>query len=131
MSKITQQQLKQHEKAEELLWGSDRKLTVDEVAFCLEHWDPRAASGKHVAKNEAYFTPMVLERDAGMYVGGDGRRVVDIGAGTGRLAYDLPARKPIEFTRGMNGVSVNTLRIKRTGEHFQNVQVQALPLEKE
>jgi transcription elongation GreA/GreB family factor len=54
MSKITQQQLKQHEKAEELLWGSDRKLTVDQVAFCLEHWDPRAASGKHVAKNQAH-----------------------------------------------------------------------------
>jgi hypothetical protein len=87
MSKITQQQLKQHEKAEELLWGSDRKLNHDELAFCLEHWDPRAASGKHVAKNQAYFTPMALAYDAGMYIGGDGRRVVDIGAGTGRLAY--------------------------------------------
>jgi hypothetical protein len=49
MSKIT----KQHEKAEELLWGSDRQLNYDEVAFCLEHWDPRAASGKHVAQNQA------------------------------------------------------------------------------
>jgi SAM-dependent methyltransferase len=87
MSKITKQQLKQHEKAEELLWGSDRQLNHDEVAFCLEHWDPRAASGKHVAQNQAYFTPMTLARDVGMYVGGDGRRVVDIGAGTGRLAY--------------------------------------------
>jgi SAM-dependent methyltransferase len=87
MSKITKQQLKQHEKAEELLWGSDRQLNHDEVAFCLEHWDPRAASGKHVARNQAYFTPMTLARDVGMYVGGDGRRVVDIGAGTGRLAY--------------------------------------------
>jgi hypothetical protein len=48
-----------------------------------------------------------------------------------RRFYNLPARKPIEFTRGMNGVSVNTLRIKRIDEHFQNVQVQALPLEKE
>jgi SAM-dependent methyltransferase len=87
MSKITKQQLKQHEKAEALLWGSDRQLNHDEVAFCLEHWDPRAASGKHVAQNQAYYTPMTLARDTGMYVGGDGRRVVDIGAGTGRLAY--------------------------------------------
>jgi hypothetical protein len=47
------------------------------------------------------------------------------------IRYDLPATKPIEFTRGMNGVSVNTLRIKRIDEHFQNIQVQALPLEKE
>jgi hypothetical protein len=57
MSKITKQQLKQHERAEEFLWGSDRKLTVDEVAFCLEHWDPRAASGKHVAQNQAQDLP--------------------------------------------------------------------------
>jgi hypothetical protein len=45
-----------------------------------------------------------------------------------RRFYDLPASKPIEFTRGMNGVSVNTLRIKKTDEHYQNIQVQALPL---
>jgi hypothetical protein len=63
MSKITKQQLKQHEKAEALLWGSDRQLNHDEVAFCPEHWDPRAASGKHVAQNQAYFTPMTLARD--------------------------------------------------------------------
>jgi hypothetical protein len=45
--------------------------------------------------------------------------------------HNLPASKPIEFTREMNGVSINTLRIKRIDEHFQNIQVQALPLEKE
>jgi hypothetical protein len=49
----------------------------------------------------------------------------------GKFAYDLPARKPIEFTRGMNGVSVNTFKIKKIDEHYQNIQVQALPLEKE
>ncbi len=57
MSKITRSQLKLHKQAEQLLWGSDKRLTHDEVAFCLEHWDPRALSGKHVAKNQAYFTP--------------------------------------------------------------------------
>jgi len=56
MSKITKQQLKQHEKAEQLLWGSDRPLRRHEIEFCLEHWDPRADSGRHVAHNQAYFT---------------------------------------------------------------------------
>ena len=87
MSKITKQQLKRHEQAEEFLWGIDKKLTFDEVAFCLEHWDPRALAGKQVSKNQAYFTPMPLALDAGKYIGGEGRRVVDIGAGIGRLAY--------------------------------------------
>ena len=66
MGKITKQQLRLHEQTEQLLWGGDRPLRRDEVAFCLEHWDPRAAA---------------------MYVGGDGRRVVDICAGIGRLAF--------------------------------------------
>jgi predicted RNA methylase len=91
MSKITKQQLKQHEEAEQLLWGSDRPLNRHEVEFCLEHWDPRADSGRHVAHNQAYFTPMVLACEAAMYVGGNGRRVVDICAGTGRLAYAVLA----------------------------------------
>lgn len=89
MNKITRSQLKLHEQAEELLWGSDKLLTHDEVAFCLEHWDPRALSGKHVAKNQAYFTPLPLALDTALYVGGEGRRVVDIGAGIGRLAYGV------------------------------------------
>jgi hypothetical protein len=50
MGKITRQQLKLHEQAEGLLWGSDKKLTQDQVAFCLEHWDPRALAGKQVAR---------------------------------------------------------------------------------
>ena len=87
MGKLTKQQLKQHEIAEDLLWGSDKPLKRDAVAFCLEHWDPRALSGQHVAKNQAYFTPLSLALDACAYVGGDGRRVVDIGAGIGRLSY--------------------------------------------
>jgi SAM-dependent methyltransferase len=87
MGKITRQQLKLHEQVEELLWGSDKKLNREQVAFCLEHWDPRALAGKDVAKNQAYFTPLPLAIDAGKYIGGDGRKVVDIGAGVGRLAY--------------------------------------------
>ncbi|MBP8057106.1 MAG: methyltransferase [Chloroflexi bacterium] len=89
MSKITRSQLKLHEQAEQLLWGSDTPLTHDEVAFCLEHWDPRALAGKHVAKNQAYFTPLPLAMDTALYVGGEGRRVVDIGAGIGRLAHGV------------------------------------------
>jgi len=89
MSKITRSQLKLHEQAEELLWGSDKTLDHDEVAFCLEHWDPRALSGKHVSKNQAYFTPLPLALDTALYVGGEGRQVVDIGAGIGRLAYGV------------------------------------------
>ena len=87
MSKMTKQQIKRHEEVEALLWGSSEKLTPEQVAFCLEHWDPRALSGKYVAKNQAYFTPLPLALDAGRYIGGDGRRVVDIGAGIGRLTY--------------------------------------------
>lgn len=89
MSKITRSQLNLHEQAEELLWGNDKRLNHDEVAFCLEHWDPRALSGKHVAKNQAYFTPLPLALDMALYVGGEGRQVVDIGAGIGRLAYGV------------------------------------------
>ena len=87
MSKITRIQRRRHAEAEELLWSGDRRLSPDQVAFCLEHWDPRALSGDHVASNQAYFTPMNLARDLTLYVGGDGRRVVDIGAGIGRLAH--------------------------------------------
>lgn len=87
MGKITKQQIKYHEQTEEMLWGGDKKLTYDEVAFCLEHWDPRALVGKQVANNQAYFTPLPLALDAFRHVGGDGRQVVDIGAGIGRLAY--------------------------------------------
>lgn len=87
MGKITKQQLKMHEQSEDLIYGGDKKLSRDEVCFCLEHWDPRASSGKHVAKNQAFFTPMTLAMDGFRYVGGDGRRVVDIAAGIGRLSF--------------------------------------------
>lgn len=87
MGKITKEQLRMHEQAEQIIHGSDKKLTRDEVYFCLEHWDPRASSGKHVAKGQAYFTPMNLAMDGFRYVGGNGRRVVDIAAGIGRLAF--------------------------------------------
>lgn len=87
MGKITRQQLKLQEQAEALLWGSDKKLSKEQVAFCLEQWDPRALAGKQVVRNQAYFTPLSLAMDAGRYIGGDGRQVVDIGAGIGRLAY--------------------------------------------
>jgi hypothetical protein len=40
MGKITKQQLRLHEQAEQLLWGGDKPLRRDEIAFCLEHWDP-------------------------------------------------------------------------------------------
>lgn len=87
MGKITRQQIRYHEQVEEMLWGSDRRLTADEVAFCLEHWDPRALAGKQVSQNQAYFTPLALAMEAGRYVGGNGRQVVDIGAGIGCLSY--------------------------------------------
>lgn len=53
MSKITKQQLQQHEAAEELLWSSDRPLRRDEVEFCLEHWEPWAVSGNHVGGSKS------------------------------------------------------------------------------
>jgi trans-aconitate methyltransferase len=42
-----------------------------------------------VAKNQAYFTPLPLALDTALYVGSEGRQVVDIGAGIGRLAYGV------------------------------------------
>ncbi|MEI2607284.1 MAG: hypothetical protein V9G20_01505 [Candidatus Promineifilaceae bacterium] len=108
MSKITRAQLKFHEQAEQLLWGTDKTLTHDEVAFCLEHWDPRALSGKHVAKNQAYFTPLPLATDMALYVGGEGRRVVDIGAGIGRLAYGVLCANRWSTRVQMTAIEINS-----------------------
>lgn len=83
--KITKKQLKLHEQVEDVLWGSDKLLTWDEQEFVFRNYDPRA--DHRVGKIQSYFTPYEIAATAMCYVGDDGRKIVDIGAGIGVLSH--------------------------------------------
>lgn len=84
---LTRKQEEAHQRASDLIFGSDRSLKPDEVWFCLENWDPRAAN--LVSKTQAYFTPMALAMSATMNIAAPGRHILDLCAGTGRLSFAL------------------------------------------
>lgn len=83
---LTRKQEEAHQPAADLIFGSDKLLKPDEVWFCLENWDPRAAN--LVSKTQAYFTPMTLAMSATMNIAAPGRhrtapKVLSASAGTG------------------------------------------------
>lgn len=92
MATLTREQERRHAQACELV-DLDRELTDDERDFVLDHW--LASSTTHSASDRAFFTPAGLARDMSIEVTGD--RIIDLCAGTGRLAYharDLWGRWP-------------------------------------
>jgi len=82
MAKLTKTQARMHQRACQIL-EIDRDLTEDEKAFVLEHWQ-ESASTTHTLSG-AFFTPLGLARDLAIEVSGD--RIIDLGAGIGRLAW--------------------------------------------
>lgn len=83
MTKLSKLLWKKHEKAVELV-QSDHDLTDAERLFVLQHWSPLAQQNVGVAG--IYFTPLNLAYELMIEVG-DTKTVLDMCAGTGRLAY--------------------------------------------
>lgn len=89
MGKITKEQSKLHDQANDLI-HSDKPLSFEEKEFVLENWTPLAEN--NVGKGAIFFTPMALARDLvemGWPNTGETRRVVDLCAGTGRITWHM------------------------------------------
>lgn len=84
MAKLTKLQRKAHAKACEML--QQDTLTIDERIFVLDNWHEGADHNNGAAG--AHFTPNSLARDFAIDAGG-GRRVIDLCAGIGSLAFWL------------------------------------------
>jgi SAM-dependent methyltransferase len=82
MAKLSQQDVKAHLEACALA-ELDRELTEDERLFVLTHWHEAATTLNTV--DGAFFTPLGLARDLSIEV--HGTRVLDLGAGIGRLSW--------------------------------------------
>ena len=86
MARMSNEQWRRHEGAEEVLWETDRNLNQEEILHVLENWNPNAMT--NVGKAGAFFTPMELARQLSCFVNKEGR-ILDMGAGIGRLTYGL------------------------------------------
>jgi len=82
VAKLTREQERRHAQACQLV-ELDRDLNDDERLFVLDHWQESATSTN--ASDRAFFTPAGLARDMSMDV--EGRRILDLGAGIGRLPF--------------------------------------------
>lgn len=87
MAKLTKQEAKLHQEACELV-NLDRDLTLPEREFVLEHWQ-ESTTGRNTLDG-AFFTPLGLARDFSIEVVGD--RIIDLGAGIGRLSWECRDR---------------------------------------
>jgi len=96
MAKLSKQQLKDHNKALELV-ALERDLTTDERYFVLEHYCPGAGAKTY---GQMFFTPLGLAGELAIHRWADFGTVVDIGAGIGALTRTcldygmLDPRKP-------------------------------------
>ncbi|MFF2206007.1 methyltransferase [Streptomyces sp. NPDC058145] len=85
---LTREQARNHHKAMDLV-AADRDLTRKEKEFVLDHYQPSASTTQ--ALDGAFFTPREMARELATYdIGGDrpGERIIDLGAGIGRLAFE-------------------------------------------
>ena len=86
VSKLTKKEAQLHREACELV-GLDRPLTEDEKDFVLDHWHESSTAANSL--EGAFFTPRGLARDLSVeLVGMNATRILDLGAGTGRLAFE-------------------------------------------
>lgn len=82
MAKLSKQQFKLHQQAEDIL--TKPVLTLEEKEFVLEHWDP---SAKHVnSADGAFFTPLELAVSFACVLG-QPSAIIDLCAGIGALSY--------------------------------------------
>lgn len=82
MAKLTKEQFKRHNQAEELL--KQDRLSLEDREFVLEHWDP---SAKHVnSADGAFFTPLDLAVSFACMLGQPGS-IIDLCAGIGALSF--------------------------------------------
>lgn len=81
MAKLTKPQAKAHQQSCDLL--AKDVLTEDDKLFVLEHWQESAKHINTIAG--AFFTPTGLARDLSIEV--SGRRIIDLCAGIGSLAF--------------------------------------------
>lgn len=93
MSKLTKQQARRHDRACRLL--SNNTLRDDDVEFVLNHYQ-ESETTTHVL-NGAFFTPVNLALDLALHVAG--RRVIDLCAGIGTLAWACQARNSHRWDR--------------------------------
>lgn len=86
---LTREQARNHQKAMDMV-ATDRELDLKEREFILDHYQPSASTTQ--ALEGAYFTPREMARQLAAYdIGGDrpGERIIDLGAGIGRLAFEV------------------------------------------
>lgn len=81
--KLTKEQTRNHDKAEELLQQDE--LSFDEKYFVLENWLPAATT--NITKVASFFTPRMMANDL-CYEAGNGN-VIDLCAGIGMLSFQL------------------------------------------
>jgi hypothetical protein len=84
MAKLTKQEEKLHAEALALV-DLDRDLTLPEREFVLEHF--QEASTATNSTHGAFFTPEGLARDFSIEVPDYAARIIDLGAGIGRLSF--------------------------------------------
>lgn len=84
MSKMTKQQEKLHAEALALV-DLERDLTGDEREFVLENFQEMSTSAN--STHGAFFTPSGLARDLTIEIPDYAMRVIDLGAGIGRLSF--------------------------------------------
>lgn len=86
MSKLTKREAQLHRQACELV-DSYGPLTEDEKDIVLDHWHEASTAANSL--EGAFFTPRGLARDMSVeLVGMNATRILDLGAGTGRLAFE-------------------------------------------
>jgi predicted RNA methylase len=90
MRKLTREERQLHDRAEDLLWGSDKPLTHDEVQYVYQNWLPYASHAVEVSA--AFFTPLDMARVVAIYAPQSGR-VLDLAAGIGVLSYAMMSRQ--------------------------------------
>ncbi len=84
MAKLTKQEEKLHAEALDLV-AVDRDLTEDEKQFVLDNF--QEASTATNSTHGAFFTPAGLARDFAVELTGRFGRIIDLGAGIGRLSF--------------------------------------------
>jgi predicted RNA methylase len=104
MAKLTREETKRHEQGVDLVFGSDRKLSDDEIRFVLENWHP--AAEHNVTVSQAFFTPLELALDMCLNIPTYGT-VVDLGAGIGHLSWAALQRRRFDPDTRMVAVEVN------------------------
>ncbi|QXJ25960.1 methyltransferase [Actinomadura graeca] len=99
MAALTRRQATRHLQACELV-ALERDLTDEEKWFVLERWQESATAASPV--DGAFFTPLGLARDLSLHVHGE--RIIDLGAGIGRLCWQCR-----DVTPNSNGDSARQL----------------------